>query len=223
MILGQHFVIDNNGRKHEIKRRDDGKPISDEVLDLYAKSVIDAMHKKLPNIIAHPDLFMQCRNDFGELEENITREICRAAIETNTPLEINFGKIAPKVKSKNSIAELKEKISYPSADFWRIVAEETQIAKQNGKDLIVIYGKDAHYPDQLEVQRDYEIANEIIGEDTIKQLHLVKNYQELEDILRRSSKYTSQQKGKNGFEDCINDEGIIAVSYTHLQKPTIFQ
>lgn len=220
MILGQHFVIDNNGRKHEIKRRDDGKPISDEVLDLYAKSVIDAMHKKLPNIIAHPDLFMQCRNDFGELEENITREICRAAIETNTPLEINFGKIAPKVESKNSIDELKEKISYPSADFWRIVAEETQIAKQNGKDLIVIYGKDAHYPDQLVKQRDYEIANEIIGQDTIKQLHIVKNYQELENILRTSLKDNSQQNGKNGFEDCMDDDRIIVTSVTNATRNT---
>ena len=162
MVLGQHFVIDDSGKEYEITRGKGGKQISDEVLDLYAESIISAMDKDLPDVIAHPDLFMQARDSFGAKEEEITRAICRKAIEKGIPLEINFGKIASKVESKMPLDELKKRIPYPSPEFWKIVAEETRIAKENGQDLFVIYGKDAHSPQQLSTEKDYEIARAII-------------------------------------------------------------
>lgn len=139
------------------------------------------MDKDIPDVIAHPDLFMQARNSFGEKEEEVTRAICRKAIEKGIPLEINFGKIASKIDSNLPIEELKEKIPYPAPEFWNIVADETQNAKENGKDLIVIYGKDAHFPGQLSIEKDYEIAKEIIGEEILDKLHLVTSYEELEN------------------------------------------
>ena len=113
MVLGQHFVIDDKGQEHGIVRGKGGKQISDEVLDLYAESIISAMDKDLPDVIAHPDLFMQARDSFGAKEEEITRAICRKAIEKGIPLEINFGKIASKVESKMPLDELKKRIPYP--------------------------------------------------------------------------------------------------------------
>ena len=62
----------------------------------------------------------------GAKEEEITRAICRKAIEKGIPLEINFGKIASKVESKMPLDELKKRIPYPSPEFWKIVAEETR-------------------------------------------------------------------------------------------------
>ncbi|MBR2784663.1 MAG: endo-1,4-beta-xylanase [Clostridia bacterium] len=180
MVLGQHFVIDDNGQEHGIVRGKGGKQISDEVLDLYAKSIISAMDKDLPDVIAHPDLFMQARDSFGAKEEEITRAICRKAIEKGIPLEINFGKIASKVESKMPLDELKKRIPYPSPEFWKIVAEETKLARENGQDLLVIYGKDAHFPEQLSTEKDYEIARAIIGEQTLEQLHIVTKHKELE-------------------------------------------
>lgn len=68
MVLGQHFVIDDNGQEHGIVRGKGGKQISDEVLDLYAESIISAMDKDLPDVIAHPDLFMQVRDSFDHAD-----------------------------------------------------------------------------------------------------------------------------------------------------------
>lgn len=193
MVLGQHFVIDDSGKEYEITRGKGVKQISDEVLDLYAESIISAMDKDLPDVIAHPDLFMQARDSFGAKEEEITRAICRKAIEKGIPLEINFGKIASKVESKMPLDELKKRIPYPSPEFWKIVAEETRIAKENGQDLFVIYGKDAHSPQQLSTEKDYEIARAIIGEQILEQLHIVTEHKELEESTKKQTKTKSIQ------------------------------
>lgn len=193
MVLGQHFVIDDDGKEYEIARENGGKQISDEVLDLYAESIISAMDKGLPDVVAHPDLFMQARDSFGTKEEKITRAICIKAIEKGIPLEINFGKIASKIESGLPVNELKKRIPYPSPVFWKIVAEETRIAEENGKDLFVIYGKDAHFPQQLSTEKDYEIARAIIGEQTLEQLHIVTEHKELETLTRKQIKTKSIQ------------------------------
>ena len=186
MVLGQHFVIDSDGKEHEIARGNSGEPISDEILDLYAESIISAMDRDLPNIIAHPDFFTKARDGFGEKEEKITRAICKKAAEKGIPLEINLGRIASAIDGNSSIEEVKKKVYCPSPAFWKIVAEETKIARENGKDLIVIYGKDAHFPKQLTLEKDYEIAREIIGEETLEQLHIVTEYKELEKLTQKS-------------------------------------
>lgn len=198
MVLGQHFVIDDNGQEYGIVRGKGGKQISDEVLDLYAESILSAIDKGLPDVIAHPDLFMQARDSFGVKEEEITRIICRKAIEKGIPLEINFGKIASKVDSKLPIDELKRRIPYPSPEFWKIVAEETKTAKESGKDLFVIFGKDAHFPGQLSTEKDYEIARAIIGEQILEQLHIVTEHKELEALTKKQAKpkYQLSEKGK---------------------------
>lgn len=182
MILGQHFVIDDAGQDYPIKRGRNGKQISDEVLDMYVSATITAMDKGLPDIIAHPDRFMAFRDSFGEKEEEVTRTICRKAIEKGIPLEINLGNIAPIVGSELPIDQIKQKINYPCPQFWKIVAEETEKAQENGQDLIVIYGKDAHYPGQMSTEKDYDIAKEVLGEDILQQLHLVTSYRELQSL-----------------------------------------
>ena len=209
MVLGQHFVIDDNGQEYGIVRGKGGKQISDEVLDLYAESIISAMDKDLPDVIAHPDLFMQARDSFGAKEEEITRAICRKAIEKGIPLEINLGKIASIVESEMPLDELKKRIPYPSPEFWKIVAEETRIAKENGQDLLVIYGKDAHFPEQLSTEKDYEIAKAIIGEQTLEQLHIVTEHKELETLTKKKTNTKSIQGLVQESIDSVPDLTIL--------------
>jgi len=209
MVLGQHFVIDDNGQEHDIVKEKGGKQISDEVLDLYAESIISAMDKDLPDVIAHPDLFMQARDSFGTKEEEITRAICRKAIEKGIPLEINFGKIASIVESEMPLDELKKRIPYPSPEFWKIVVEETRIARENGQDLLVIYGKDAHFPEQLSTEKDYEIANAIIGEQTLEQLHIVTEHKELEMLTKKKTNTKSIQGLVQESIDSVPDLTIL--------------
>ena len=61
-------------------------------------------------------------------------------------------------------------------------AEETEKAQENGKALNVILGKDAHYPGQLSMERDYQVAIEKIGKDTLSRLHFVKEDLRTHDI-----------------------------------------
>lgn len=209
MILGQHFVIDDNGQEYWILRGKDGKQISDEVLDLYEESIISAMDKDFPDVIAHPDLFMQARDNFGAKEEEITRVICKKAIEKGIPLEINFGKIASKVESKMPIDELKKRIPYPSPEFWKIVVEETRAARENGQDLFVIYGKDAHFPEQLSIEKDYEMARAIIGEQTLEQLHIITEHEELEKLTKNQTNTKSVQGLVQESIDGVPDLSIL--------------
>lgn len=173
MILGQHFVIDKNGNKYVFK---DGM-VSDKVLDLYAKAIITAMDKGLPDIIAHPERFMISRESFGEKEEEISRLICRKAVETGIPLEINMGEPLDNLKESNmSTNELRKKVAYPSRKFWKIVLDESKKAVKSGKNPIkVVYGKDAHSSDRMSETKDFELVNKIIGTDILKQLYFVKS------------------------------------------------
>ena len=79
------------------------------------------------------------------------------------------------VKKHNPAKPISEqRIEYPSPDFWRIVAEETEKASED-KPLKVVFGKDSHYPGQLSETRDYQIAREIIGDETLSRLYFVKD------------------------------------------------
>lgn len=173
MVLGQHFVVDKAGRTHVFR----GNIVSDEILDLYAEAIITAIDKGLPDIIVHPERFMIARTSFGEKEKQVSRLICRKAVETEIPLEINMGEPLDKLKESNmSAEELRSKVAYPKREFWEIVLEESKKAIEEGKEPIkVVYGKDAHSPDRMSATKDYELVDKIIGIDILKELHFVKS------------------------------------------------
>lgn len=172
MIIGQHFVVDEKGRTNKIGRQNDGTQLNIDNLRRYVNDLMFAMHKGIPDIIAHPDIFMQGRNEFGEAEAFMTRLICKAAIETGTVLEINFGGMYQKYNPNKPIEE--QHFEYPSRRFWEIVAEETEKAPQD-KTLKVVFGKDSHYPSQLAETRDYQVVRKIIGDETLSRLYFVKD------------------------------------------------
>lgn len=173
MVLGQHFVVDKEGKEHVFR----GNIVSDEVLDLYAEAIITAMDKGIPDIVVHPERFMIARESFKEKEEQVSRLICRKAIETGIPLEINMGEPLDKLKESNMPAEeLRSKVAYPKREFWEIALEESKKAIKEGKEPIkVIYGKDAHSPDRMSEIKDYKLVDKIIGIDILKELYFVKS------------------------------------------------
>ena len=194
MVLGQHFVVDKQGKTHVFR----GNIVSDEVLDLYAEAIITAIDKGLPDIIVHPDRFMVSRTSFGKKEEQISRLICRKVVEAGIPLEINMGEPLDKLKESNmSAEELRNKVTYPKREFWAIVLEESKKAMEEGKQPIrVIYGKDAHSPDRMSETQDYELVDKIIGVDILKDLYFVKSdlktyNQELVDRFKVLSRETA--------------------------------
>lgn len=148
MVLGQHFVVDSKGHEYRLKEFP-----TDENLDLYADLMVEAMELKLPDIVVHPDYFLSKREGFGKKEEEITRKLCQAAEKYHIPFEINLGQIG--VQEKNTPAQ------YPNRNFWKI-ASEYQIG--------VIYGKDAHWSEQILDESIFEIADKMIGRKTIQKL-----------------------------------------------------
>lgn len=171
IILGQHFIYDIN---KQLKHFEKGATSTDEELIKYAEYIDKAMELNIPNIIAHPDIFMNTRDEFGEIETKISNMICKSAEKYNIPLEINLSKIFNRIyhenKEINNPASEREKlkdIPYPCKQFWKIVA------KYNIK---VLYGIDAHYRGQILLFNELiELATEIIGSETISKLNFIED------------------------------------------------
>lgn len=173
MIQGQHFVLDKKEDFVGLNIYTKKKP-TDNDLDTYLSYLLLSMDRGIPDIIAHPDIFMVRRSEFGEKEEQITRLICKKAIETNIPLEINLGRIGANYILQLNGKKYSQQIKYPCKEFWNIVAEESEASlKSGGMPVKVLFGKDCHDPRQYEYNDDYKIAIDIIGNDIIDRLYFV--------------------------------------------------
>ncbi len=174
IILGQHFIYDDN-KQLKILHDDN---FTEEELIRYAEYVIKAIELKIPDIIAHPDIYMIGKKEFGEIENRVANMICETAEKYDIPLEINlaqvfrntyYEKINVKRELNNDPIEIQKKklsrVSYPNKDFWKVAS------KYN---IRVLYGIDVHYKGQiLKFKELVELANEIIGKDTIGKLKFI--------------------------------------------------
>lgn len=120
LILGQHWL------GNEINEPGSAAPTDDEnLLRRYCRQVCDALETGKITYIAHPDLL----NYVGDKQiyRQHVRDLCRAAQQSGTPLEINFLGIATGRH-------------YPNPYFWEVAAEEG---------CNVVFGMDAHAPDHI--------------------------------------------------------------------------
>ena len=171
IILGQHFIYDKN---KNLKIHGD-HDFEDEELIKYAKYIEKAIELGIPDIIAHPDIYMYRRKEFGKAEKETAEIICKAAEKHQIPLEINLCRIFRTLFAPNKIVidmpeeEKQEKIktiTYPCRNFWEIVSNYN---------IKVLYGIDAHYKGQISIFPELiKYANQIIGEETIKKLNFIK-------------------------------------------------
>lgn len=153
LVLGQHFVYDDNNVDLKIFRKDKFK---DEELIKYANYIKKAIELSIPDIIVHPDLYMLNREKFGQTEKETAEIICKAAEKYDIPLEINL------TEAFMYLSNLKDKISYPCKGFWEVATNYN---------IKVIYGIDAHYKEQIRLYEDsIEMVNKIIGKEIIEKL-----------------------------------------------------
>ena len=120
LILGQHWLGNEQGETHVFRAFDDDKKLA-----RYCDQTIEAMHTGVFSYIAHPDL----PNFTGDqaIYDKHMRRLIRAANDCDLPLEINLhGIMADR--------------AYPNPRFWELAAEE------GGK---AILGRDAHDPSAL--------------------------------------------------------------------------
>lgn len=170
IILGQHFIYGNNKNLKYIGQSE----FSDEELIKYSEYIQKAMKLKLPNIIAHPDMYMMNRKEFGKIENEVAKIICESAEKYDIPLEINLNNIFAKTYYENrklnndSFEKQKEKLKnvfYPCKDFWKVASNYN---------IKVLYGIDTHHKGQIMLWNELiEFAKEIIGKETIEKLNFI--------------------------------------------------
>ena len=177
LIQGQHFIYDDD---KNLKILFNGSQFNDNEILRYANYIKESIELGIPDIIAHPDLFLQGREGFGPIDEKVTRIICDVAEKNNIPIEINLNNIFCRTyfdypnKKMNPYRlpdeftdEEISKIRYPSRNFWKIASEY--------KNLKVLFGIDVHFRGQITLAKEsIEIANKIIGDDVISKLNFVK-------------------------------------------------
>lgn len=182
LILGQHFVYDKSKQNLVIIGKQD---FNDDDLIRYSEYIEKAAELKIPNIIAHPDFYMQRRKTFGKIEEEIANRICRAAEKYNIVLEININGVYKhtyfenKIENNDPYEKQKERlinVEYPCKAFWNIA---------KNYDIKVLYGIDAHYKDQIKNSRKtMELTNELLGKEIIDNLNFVKEFDINEKIFK---------------------------------------
>lgn len=170
IVLGQHFVYGDDKDLRILGKCD----FNDNELLKYADYIEKAIELGIPDIIAHPDLYMSKRNSFGEVEKEVAHRICKTAEKYNIPLEINLNNIFQRtynegrILNDNPLEEQRKKlvnVQYPRAEFWEIAANYN---------VKVLYGIDAHYRGQICRWNELVImANEMIGEETINKLNFI--------------------------------------------------
>lgn len=172
IILGQHFVYDDN---NNLKIFVEKQKATDADLIRYAEYLDNVMELNIPDIIAHPDVFMNSRDNFGEIEAKVSKMICKSAEKYDIPLEINMAKIFNSVfyeDKKIHVLPTDEqkkrlsKVKYPCKQFWKIATNYN---------IKVLYGIDVHHKGQITLFNELiQLANEIIGIETINKLNFIK-------------------------------------------------
>lgn len=154
IILGQHFIYDENKNIKFLRRQ----KFTDEDALKYAKYIKIAIEKNIPDIIAHPDVYMLSRDNYTEVDEKVAHIICSTAEKYGIPIEINLS------HPNEFIIGKRKRIIYPCKEFWRIASEY--------KYLNVLYGVDAHFKYQImNYEKAIEVANKYIGQEIIDKLH----------------------------------------------------
>lgn len=176
LILGQHFVYNSNNQLKICGKCD----LEKEDLMKYASYIERAVELGIPDIIAHPDIYMLMRKTFEETEAEVANRICRVAQKYNIPLEINLAKVYNATYYENRkpnndpIEKQKERLCnvyYPCREFWQIAS---------CYDIKVLYGIDAHHRGQVSLFSNLVmLANEIIGQETLQKLKFVQNENEI--------------------------------------------
>ena len=173
LVLGQHFIYDDKFNLKIIDMHGIEK-FTDIELIKYGEYVDKAMELDIPNIIAHPDLFMYVRSEFGDIETKASNMICKSVEKYNIPLEINLNDIFKNTYYENKkinnlpIEEQRKKLKkviYPCKEFWEIVSNYN---------IKVLYGLDVHRRGQIPLfNKLVQLANEIIGNEILSKLNFI--------------------------------------------------
>lgn len=141
LIFGAHFIGSDEESPYMGSACAD-----DKVLLNYVDMCIQGMNSGLYAYLAHPDLYMRCRETFDEASRWAAKAICECALALDLPLEYNL--------NAHVIRDW-EYGGFPRREFW-------EVAAQTGNRVII--GYDAHQPSLLlNAQAEEEIRGLLGG------------------------------------------------------------
>lgn len=143
LILGNHTKMDKDKKLYGFCDIQSPSQLYD-YRDLVIKGIKTGMYK----ILAHPDYFMQ-HIDFDLDCKKISSDIIDCCIKYDIPMELNIGGLRRGIQNING----KERYQYPTDDFFKLVKN------RNGK---VIIGVDAHCPDDLKDEKNYNYLLDMV-------------------------------------------------------------
>lgn len=116
LIFGLHYLFDDDGTQYSPFHRDRWEKT--KALRVYGERFLSAASSGLFLFAAHPDLYMNMCDEFGEEEKALARDIISVAKEKHIVMEVN-GNGLQKAK------ELSLPYSrYPRREFWEMVKNE---------------------------------------------------------------------------------------------------
>ena len=146
LILGQHFYFSENKKLISCTWN------APDVLESerkYVEYLAKGMKEGIFKYVAHPDVYALLEDTWTEEFSKMAHKICKAAEETQTPLEINL--------NCTKSGDVK-KWKYPNEEFWKIASQYN---------VRVVIGVDAHKPEMFDTVRP-ERAFELIEKYNLK-------------------------------------------------------
>ena len=144
IIMGSHF-----GAVHG-ERIWFGAVTDQAGLKAYRDCTIAGLETGMYAYLAHPELCLRAYPQWDDAAADACRALARACRELNVPVEYNLEGVRASRKGNHP------GICYPNRHFWDIAAEEGCTA---------IIGYDAHIPETLLDESDWQIARRLIDEE----------------------------------------------------------
>lgn len=144
IIMGSHLSSEGGERLYF------GGVTDEKGLLQYLKHTVKGLETGLYSYLAHPELCLRAYPQWDKAAADVCRELARACRDMNIPVEYNLEGVRAARKGNHP------GICYPNRHFWDIAAEEGCTA---------IIGYDAHIPETLLDDSDWEAARRLIDEE----------------------------------------------------------
>lgn len=144
IIMGSHLGV-VNGERVYFGNVTEGKGLYD-----YLRHTVKGLETGMYAYLAHPELCLRAYPQWDRAAADVCRELARACRDMNIPVEYNLEGVRAARKGNHP------GICYPNRHFWDIAAEEGCTA---------IIGYDAHIPETLLDDSDWQTARRLIDEE----------------------------------------------------------
>lgn len=141
VILGNHFSSDADDPVYF------GALTDRSGIQSYLRSTVEGLETGMYAYLAHPELYLRAYPQWDAAAEDVARALCRACHALRIPVEYNLEGVRARRRFSQS------GIGYPNRHFWEVAAEEGCTA---------IIGYDAHMPESLLDDSDFEAARQLI-------------------------------------------------------------